>query len=126
LRLVPNATAGKPVAAVVAPALDPAAMEPGNGGAAAPAEPPADGLDPVEPPVAEDPVGDGGAVGATSGPPPAPAPAPGDSAAPSDPPPVDAAPAPPPAATSVAPAASTTPPTSATTGGAQYAPPRRS
>src|SRR6185436_2376441 len=56
LRLVPNATAGKPVAAVVAPALDPAAMEPGNGGAAAPAEPPADGLDPVEPPVAEDPV----------------------------------------------------------------------
>ena len=136
LRLVPNAAAGKPVALVPAPAptLDPAASQPGNGGAAASVEPTVEPVvppaDPVTPPTdgtsptPQDPVG---ATSGSGNPPPPPPPVPGDATTPVTPPPADVAPAAPPA-TSVAPpapAASIAPPTSATTGGAQYVPPRK-
>ncbi|HZV73113.1 MAG TPA: sigma-70 family RNA polymerase sigma factor [Conexibacter sp.] len=132
LRLVPAAEAGKPVTLVPVPALDPDATGSGNGGAAAPVEPPADTLAPVTPlPDAGATAGGGGNAAATSGSTSAPVPPASGSAAPSLPvtPPTDAGPAAPPA-TSVAPPASappasTTPPSSATTGGAAYVAPSR-
>jgi len=103
--------------AVADPAAPPALATdgPGNGGAAAPAEPPADTLDPVAPPPAQDDAaasGEEGATGSADAPP-----ASGSTAPPSDAPPPDD-PAPP--ATSAAPPAPapTTPPSAATVGGA--------
>ena len=105
------------------PATDPSdPLAPGNGGAAAPAEPPADTLDPGIPPSDEAVVEDGDA-GATSGPTTTAPPASGSSTSSPEPaPPSEPTPAPP--ATSAAPSTSTTaptaPPSSATVGGAAY------
>ncbi|MBS1871554.1 MAG: hypothetical protein JSS99_18040, partial [Actinobacteria bacterium] len=98
-----------------APTLDPSAPGAGNGGVAAPVEPPADALDPIAPPVGDE------AGTASEGDPAAPVttppPATGSSAPPADAPPPDDAPP----ATSAAPApAPSAPPTSASVGGASY------
>jgi RNA polymerase sigma factor (sigma-70 family) len=123
LRLIPTLTGEQP--AVEAPTLAPDAPGAGNGGATAPAEPPADTLDPVTPPSNETVVEDGG-TSATSGSSTTAPPASGSSsAAPEPPPPSEPTPAPP--ATSVEPTsttAPTAPPTSATVGGATYQPRR--
>jgi len=103
------------------PVLGP--IEPGNGGAAAPVEPPADTLDPVTPPSDQAVLegDDAGDTGATSGSTTAP-PASGSSTSAPEPPPASE-PTPAPPATSAEPTsttAPTAPPTSATVGGATY------
>jgi RNA polymerase sigma factor (sigma-70 family) len=119
LRLIPSVTGE-----TVADPLPAATLEDaGNGGAAAPLEPPADSLDPVAPPAGDDASASGDGTGAGS--PGTTPPATGSTAPPPDdaPPPADSAPP----ATSVAPTAApapTTPPTSATVGGAAYHPHR--
>jgi RNA polymerase sigma factor (sigma-70 family) len=119
LRLIPALTGEQPV--VEAPTLAPDAAGAGNGGAAAPAEPPADTLDPVTPPSDAAAI-ENGDTSATSGASTTAPPASGSSTtAPEPAPPSEPAPAPP--ATSVEPTsttASTAPPTSATVGGATY------
>jgi RNA polymerase sigma factor (sigma-70 family) len=100
------------------PVLDPSAA--GSGGAAAPAEPPADTLDPVTPPSDE--AVDDPDPGATSGSTTTAPPASGSSTTAPEPPPASE-PTPAPPATSAAPTsatAPTTPPSSATVGGATY------
>jgi RNA polymerase sigma factor (sigma-70 family) len=124
LRVIPELNVDKTLPAPVAPTLDADATDPGNGGAAAPADqPPADSLQPVTPAPEDgatagevDPIR--ASSGSSSTPPP---PVSGSTSPPTEPPPAD--PAPP--ATSVAPPASaspapTAPPTSASTGGATY------
>ena len=107
------------------PTLDPAS--PGNGGAAAPAEPPVDSLQPVVPVDGDVTVDPGDGTGSASGSTTPPAPAAGSAVPPSEPSPVGSEPAPP--ATSVAPPPSSasgpaSPPSSATVGGATYQPRR--
>jgi RNA polymerase sigma factor (sigma-70 family) len=117
-RAIPALTGEQPAVDEVVPTLDPAAD--GNGGASAPAEPPADTLDPATPP-AEDPVAADGDAGTTGGDADAP-PASGSSTAAPEPPP-GSEPTPAPPAASAAPESTTapaSPPTSATVGGATY------
>jgi RNA polymerase sigma factor (sigma-70 family) len=122
VRLIPTLTGDQP--AVEMQTLAPDAPGAGNGGAAAPAEPPDDTLDPVAPPSDAATVEDGTATSGSSTT--APPPASGSSTtAPEPPPPSEPTPAPP--ATSVEPTsttAPTAPPTSATVGGATYQPRR--
>ncbi|MGN6189024.1 MAG: RNA polymerase sigma factor [Conexibacter sp.] len=118
LRVVQRAAGEPPVVELSAPVLDAPGL--GNGGAAAPAEPPADTLDPVTPPTdgATVDAGDGASSGSTTTAPPASG---SSTTAPEPPPPSDPTPAPP--ATSEEPTsttAPTAPPTSATVGGATY------
>ena len=119
LELLAPVTDQPPAADPTAPVLDP--LAPGNGGAAAPAEP-ADTLDPVTPPSDEaatdgGTAGDASGSGATTAPP-----ASGSSTtAPAPPPASEPTPAPPAASEQpTSTAAPTAPPTSATVGGATY------
>jgi RNA polymerase sigma factor (sigma-70 family) len=125
LRVIPGLNGDKAVVPPAAPTLAADATGPGNGGAAAPVEPPADSLQPVSPPPSDDAaIGDVDPIGASSGSTGTPPRATGTTSPPTEPPPAD--PAPP--ATSVAPPAASTPsaptapPTSASTGGATYRP----
>jgi RNA polymerase sigma factor (sigma-70 family) len=124
LRIIPAINPDKAIEQV--PTLAAETTVPGNGGAAAPAEPPVDSLQPVAPPPSADPAsGDvdspvGASIGSSSTSPPAT----GSATPPAEPPPADPAPpatsvAPP---TASAPPAPTAPPTSASTGGAAYRP----
>jgi RNA polymerase sigma factor (sigma-70 family) len=125
LRVIPGVTGEPPIVEAPVPTLDgPGA---GNGGAAAPAEPPADTLDPATPP-SDDPVVGGGDADATGGSSTTPPPA-NDSSTTAPEPPAASEPTPAPSATSEAPTATSTtapaaPPTSATVGGATYQPRR--
>jgi RNA polymerase sigma factor (sigma-70 family) len=117
LRVIPSLTDEQPVDE--APTLIPDAS--GTGGAAAPAEPPADTLGPVTPP-SDEAAPEGSDTSATSGASTTAPPASDTSTTtPEPPPPSEPAPAPP--ATSAEPTSTTapaTPPTSATVGGATY------
>ena len=119
-RVIPAVTDAQVAVEEPAPTLDSSAA--GNGGAAAPVEPPAVTLDPATSPADEVVVEDGDA-GATSGSATGVPPASGSSTTAPEPP-SSGEPTPTPPATSVAPAASTTaptaPPSSATVGGATY------
>jgi len=120
LRVIPALT-GDEVVEPAAPAIDPLAA--GNGGATAPAEPPADALDPATPPPTDEAaVGeadDGAASGSTTAPPAA-----GSSTTTPEPPPASEPEPAPPAASEqpTSTTAPTAPPTSATVGGATYSP----
>jgi RNA polymerase sigma factor (sigma-70 family) len=123
LRVIPGLTGEPPADEALAPTLEADVV--GNGGATAPAEPPADTVEPVTPP-ADGAVVEGEGPGATSGSPADAPPASGSSTAEPTPPPAEPAPTAPPATSAEPPSttAPAAPPTSATVGGAAYQPSR--